>query len=124
MKGLRAIYNKGVGARKTNPESVRSLDGKKRGGKSLKGKMSAEQWAMGRVYSAVMGGKASKVDAKELKMEKGGLTKGKSHDEGGIKMVVKSTGQRVELEGGEGVLNKKVKSDDKKYDFINCDPSP
>ena len=121
MKGLRAIYNKGVGARKTNPESVRSLDGKKRGGKSLKGKMSAEQWAMGRVYSAVMGGKASKVDAKELKMEKGGLTKGKSHDEGGIKMVVKSTGQRVELEGGEGVLNKKVMSDDKKYDFEGKD---
>ena len=74
MKGLQKIYNKGVGARKTNPQSVRSLDGKKRGGKSLKGKMSAEQWAMARVYSAVMGGKASEVDAKELKMEKGGQT--------------------------------------------------
>tara|TARA_Y100001937_G_scaffold119860_1_gene176208 strand:- start:1702 stop:6375 length:4674 start_codon:yes stop_codon:yes gene_type:complete len=73
MKGLQKIYNKGVGARKTNPQSVRSVsDGKKRGGKSLKGKMSAEQWAMARVYSAVMGGKASKVDAKELKMAKGG----------------------------------------------------
>ena len=47
-------------------------DGKKRGGKSLKGKMSAEQWAMARVYSSVMGGKAAKVDAKELKMEDGG----------------------------------------------------
>ena len=73
MKGLQEIYNKGVGARKTNPESVRSVsDGKKRGGKSLEGKMSAEQWAMARVYSAVMGGKAADVDAKELEMAKGG----------------------------------------------------
>ena len=79
MKGLQKIYDKGVGARKTNPQSVRSVsDGKKRGGKSLKGKMSAEQWAMARVYSSVMGGKASKVDSKELKMAKGGSTSKKS----------------------------------------------
>lgn len=61
LKGLQQIYNKGIGAYKTNPESVR---------KNVKSK---EQWAMGRVYSAVMGGKASKIDANELKMEKGGL---------------------------------------------------
>jgi hypothetical protein len=61
IKGLQQIYNKGVGAFKTNPSSVRP---------NVKSK---EQWAMGRVYSAVMGGKASKVDAKELKMETGGL---------------------------------------------------
>ena len=60
IKGLQQIYNKGVGAFKTNPSSVRP---------NVKSK---EQWAMGRVYSAVMGGKASKVDAKELKMETGG----------------------------------------------------
>jgi len=59
-KGLQQIYNKGVGAYKTNPQSVRS------------NVHSKEQWAMGRVYSAVMGGKASKIDAKELKMSKGG----------------------------------------------------
>jgi GNAT superfamily N-acetyltransferase len=59
-KGLRQIYNKGVGAYKTNPQSVRP---------NVKSK---EQWAMGRVYSAVMGGKAARVDAKELKMEHGG----------------------------------------------------
>ena len=59
-KGLQQIYNKGVGAYKTNPESVRP---------QVKSK---EQWAMGRVYSAVMGGKAARVDAKELKMKKGG----------------------------------------------------
>jgi hypothetical protein len=60
MKGLRQIYNKGIGAYKTNPSSVRP------------NVTSKEQWAMARVYSSVMGGKASKVDAKELKMEKGG----------------------------------------------------
>lgn len=59
-KGLQEIYNKGVGAYKTNPSSVRP---------NVKSK---EQWAMGRIYSAVMGGKAARVDAKELKMKTGG----------------------------------------------------
>ncbi len=61
-KGIQQIYNKGIGAYKTNPQSVRP------------NVTSKEQWAMARVYSAVSGGKASKVDAKELKMEKGGKT--------------------------------------------------
>ena len=52
---LQKIYNKGIGAYKTNPQSVRP---------NVKSK---EQWAMARVYSSVMGGKAAKVDAKELK---------------------------------------------------------
>ena len=39
---------------------------------------------------------------------KGGKTKGPSHENGGIKFRVKSTGQVVELEGGEGVINKAV----------------
>ena len=52
---LQKIYNKGVGAFKTNPPSVRP---------NVKSK---EQWAMARVYSSVMGGKAAKVDAQELK---------------------------------------------------------
>lgn len=59
-KGLQQIYNKGVGAYKTNPQSVRP---------NVKSK---EQWAMARVYSAVMGGKAARVDANELRMENGG----------------------------------------------------
>jgi hypothetical protein len=67
LKGLQQIYNKGIGAYKTNPESVRP---------NVKSK---EQWAMARVYSAVMGGKASKIDANELKMNYGGgLSRGKS----------------------------------------------
>jgi len=60
LDGLQQIYNKGVGAFKTNPESVRPSV------------TSKEQWGMGRVYSAVMGGKSAKIDAKELKMKTGG----------------------------------------------------
>jgi hypothetical protein len=64
---LQQVYNRGVGARKSNPESVRQVGtGKKVGGKSLKGKMSAEQWAMARVYSFVMGGTTQKTADKDL----------------------------------------------------------
>tara|TARA_R100000773_G_scaffold41797_1_gene38527 strand:- start:456 stop:758 length:303 start_codon:yes stop_codon:yes gene_type:complete len=56
------IVEKGRGAHRSNPESVRSVGGKKIGGKSLKGKMGATQWGIARLYSAVMGGKAAKVD--------------------------------------------------------------
>lgn len=52
--GLETIFNKGIGAFKTNPASVRP---------SVK---SPEQWAYARIYSAVMGGKASQVDASHL----------------------------------------------------------
>jgi len=52
--GLDIIYNKGVGAFRTNPQSVRP---------TVK---SPEQWAMARIYSAVMGGKAARVDAAHL----------------------------------------------------------
>lgn len=49
---LQKIYNKGVGAFK-NPGPSRP-------------NMKKEQWAMARVYSSVMGGKAAKVDKNEL----------------------------------------------------------
>ena len=53
--GLEVIFNKGVGAFKTNPASVRP---------TVK---SPEQWAMARIYAAVTpGSKASKVDAAHL----------------------------------------------------------
>ena len=52
---MRKIYNKGIGAFKTNPRSVRPF---------VKSK---ERWAYARVYSAVMGGKAAKIDKDLLK---------------------------------------------------------
>jgi len=55
LSALQKIYNKGIGAYKTNPQSVRP---------NVKSK---EQWAMARVYSAIMGGKAAIVDRNELK---------------------------------------------------------
>ena len=55
LRILDEVFDRAVGARKSNPESVRSATtGKKVGGKSLKGKMSAEQWGYARVYSFVM----------------------------------------------------------------------
>jgi len=50
------VYLRGLGARISNPQSVRSVKtGKKIGGRSLKGKMSGAQWGMARVYGFVMG---------------------------------------------------------------------
>ena len=46
---------------------------------------------------------------------KGGFTKGPSHADGGIPMTVKSTGQKIEVEGGEAIINKKSMSDNRKY---------
>jgi hypothetical protein len=72
------VYDRGVGARRNNPQSVRSATtGKKVGGRSLKGKMSANAWGYSRIYSFVMKGKgtwhradkdlAEKVKKKKIK---------------------------------------------------------
>lgn len=64
---LNEVKNRGRGARKSNPQSVRrASDGKKVGGKSLAGKMSADQWGQARVYSFVMGGKTQSTADKDL----------------------------------------------------------
>lgn len=54
LSGLKTIVKKGEGAYYSNPESVRPQVN------------NATQWGLARVYSAVMGGKASKVDASHL----------------------------------------------------------
>ena len=46
-----------------------------------------------------------------------GITKGKSHKEGGIPMKVRSTGQEIEMEGGELVTNKTNSADPTKFEF-------
>jgi len=64
---LGEVAKRGRGAHKGNPSSVRrASDGKKVGGNSLKGKMSAEQWAQARIYSFVMGGKTQKTADADL----------------------------------------------------------
>ena len=54
LSGLRTIVKKGEGAYYSNPQSVRP---------QVK---SATQWGLARVYSAVMGGKAQKIDKAHL----------------------------------------------------------
>jgi len=54
-KNLLKIREKGMGAFYSNPSSVRP---------SVK---SATQWGIARIYSAVMGGKAAKIDKDLLK---------------------------------------------------------
>jgi hypothetical protein len=49
--------------------------------------------------------------------EKGGLAYGNSHDKGGIPLKVSSTGQNIEIEGGEGVVNKRSMQISKKLNF-------
>jgi len=53
-RGLEIIYQKGYAAFFTNPQSVRPQVN------------SPDQWAMARIYSAVMGGKSAKIDASHL----------------------------------------------------------
>lgn len=63
---LDEVYDRGLAAHKNNPQSVRSVSGKKIGGKSLKGKMSAQQWAMARIYSFVMKGPTWRTADKDI----------------------------------------------------------
>lgn len=52
-----------------------------------------------------------------LAFSKGGLAYGNSHDKGGMPMKVQSTGQNIEIEGGEGVINKRSMQSTKKIEF-------
>lgn len=64
---LQEVYNRGVGAWKTNIASVRLKSGKKDFSVTDRSKkMGKEQWAYARVYSFVMGGKTSKTADKDL----------------------------------------------------------
>lgn len=53
--GLETIIEKGKGAYFSNPQSVRP---------SVK---SPEEWGRARLYSAIMGGKAARIDANHLR---------------------------------------------------------
>lgn len=53
---LQLVYNRGIGAYKTNPESVRMQGSYKKGVDApMSMKLSKEQWAMARVYSFLDG---------------------------------------------------------------------
>ena len=55
LKIIQEVYNRGIGAYKTNPESVRLKGSFKKGPAPMSKKLSKEQWAMARVYSFLDG---------------------------------------------------------------------
>lgn len=79
LSGLQQIFNKGIGAYKTNPQSVRQ------------GITSAEQWAQARVYASISpNSKSAKIDVNELQPRKGfhlmpdgSIMKGNTHPSSG-----------------------------------------
>jgi predicted ABC-type ATPase len=113
-RGLQQIYNKGIGAYKTNPQSVRP------------NVTSKEQWAMARVYSAVMGGKASKVDAKELKMQMGGKTEkinwSEYYKQGGLTESIMSDEMQQRLFDENGERKNDLESIEVLTDYVNSLP--
>ena len=74
IKALREVYNRGVGAWKTNITSVRMKGTFEKGVNAPRSKkLSKEQWAMGRIYAFVMGtpkvfGKADKDIAEKYNL--------------------------------------------------------
>lgn len=50
---LKAVFDRGVGAWKTNPASVRLMSGEKNYSTSRVGKMGKEQWAFARVNAFI-----------------------------------------------------------------------
>jgi hypothetical protein len=60
---LQEVYNRGIGAYKTNPESVRMKGSFNKGVNApMSQKLSKEQWAMARVYSFLDGSKKHDTD--------------------------------------------------------------
>lgn len=58
-EALQIVYNRGIGAWKTNPESVRLFSFHKKSNAPRQARLGKEQWAGGRLYAFVM--KAPKV---------------------------------------------------------------
>ena len=58
--------------------------------------------------------KGGKTNTRMKKIKRGGITYGKSHAEGGIPVKNQSTGDMLEVEGGEGIVNKRSMASDKK----------
>lgn len=63
---LQEVYNRGIGAYKTNPTSVRMRGTFKKGIRApYSKKLSKEQWAMARVYSFLDGNPKHDTDLRE-----------------------------------------------------------
>lgn len=81
IKVLDEVYDRGLGAYKTNPQSVRLKGSYKKNVKApMSSKLSAEQWGMGRVYSFV-----NKMEGKRLL----------NHDKDLLKKIPKLKGKNL-----------------------------
>jgi len=63
---LQEVYDRGVGAWKNNPQSVRRKNNPTKRGGARSGLMSKEQWAYARVYSFLNKGKTYKTTDSDL----------------------------------------------------------
>lgn len=63
MNILNQVYDRGLGAHRNNPSSVRNIKGVKGGAGP---KMSAAQWSMARIYSFAVGGKTRQTADRDL----------------------------------------------------------
>lgn len=72
-KTLQEVYNRGIGAYKTNPQSVRMKGSFKKGPAPMSMKLSKEQWAMARVYSFIDGNPKHDNDLRSGTMTKKSL---------------------------------------------------
>jgi len=75
LKIIQEVYNRGIGAYETNPESVRKKVTFKKGPAPMSQKLSKEQWAMARVYSFLDGNPKHDDDLREKICPKCGLSK-------------------------------------------------
>ena len=75
LKIIKEVYNRGIGAYKTNPESVRIKGTFKKGPAPMSKKLSKEQWAMARVYSFLDGNPKHDDDLRANICKKCGLLK-------------------------------------------------
>jgi len=66
-EALQIVYNRGIGAWKTNPESVRlQFSFHKKANAPRQSRLSKEAWAAARVYSFVMKGKTYETADKDV----------------------------------------------------------
>ena len=75
-------------------------------------------------YDVVLLGDKQKLNDKKMiedNVKEGGFAVGPSHDDGGIPGYVKSTGQTIEFEGGESIINKRSMAMNQK---VVCEGTP
>ena len=97
---LQQVYNRGIGAYKTQPQSVR-LKGSyvKNVDAPMSAKLSKEQWGMARVYSFLQGNPKHDNDLRRNKLSGGGAKKDEI-----VRLMARHAGNRQIAEAGNAAL--------------------